>query len=225
MKRVFLMVVVVCTLVPSLAHAQIVTPSQLFLSCGTIRTGNQARQYGQHGMWLQYIVSTVRDINTCPLTVAVEAHVPGVAGSGLSTFGLFSASVNRQIPVPYPGTMGEQGNPRSHYLAAVADRGHAVPAGTPPDIGCRRLSWSCERRSIPCTSARSSSRGAGLVACVSSQLSAHRRHRPRRLQAHERRKGRPVRSERSTVWPSRSPGRDATRTMRFWCWIGTATDA
>jgi hypothetical protein len=110
MKRVFLMAVVVCTLVPSLAHAQVPTPSQLFLSCGTMRTGNQAKQYGQHGTWLQYIVSTSRDINTCPLTVAVEAHVPGVAGSGLSNVGVFTASVNRQIPVPYAAPWESKGS-------------------------------------------------------------------------------------------------------------------
>ena len=101
MKRFFIMVVVVCAF-PALGHAQIPLPSAFFGNCGQVRLGNDARQYGQRGMWLEYTVFTIRDVNTCPISVAVEAHVPGVAGSGLSAIGLFSASVNRQIPVPYP---------------------------------------------------------------------------------------------------------------------------
>lgn len=102
MKRFFIMVVAVCAF-PSFGHAQqIPLPSSFFGNCGQVRLGNDARQYGHYGLWLEYTVSTVRDINTCPISVAVEAHVPGVPNAGLSTFGLFSAAVNRQIPVPYP---------------------------------------------------------------------------------------------------------------------------
>jgi hypothetical protein len=100
MKRFFIMVVVVCAF-PALGQAQIPLPNSLFGGCGQVRLGNDARQYGQRGLWLEYTVFTTRDINTCPISVAVEAHVPGVAGSGLSSSGLYSASVNRQIPVPY----------------------------------------------------------------------------------------------------------------------------
>jgi len=108
MKRFLLMTVVVCTL-PSFGYAQIPVPSQWFGACGQIHIGNDARQYGQYGLWLEYIVFTTRDINTCPLTVAVAAHVPGVQHSGLFREGLFSASVNRQVMVPYSSTWESRG--------------------------------------------------------------------------------------------------------------------
>jgi hypothetical protein len=109
MKRVLLMMVAVWTLTPSLGYTQIPNPNQIFATCGQMVVGNQARQYGQHGLWLQYIVFTTREITTCPLTVAAEAHVPGVQHSGLSASGIFSASVNRQIPVPYAGRWESRG--------------------------------------------------------------------------------------------------------------------
>ncbi len=61
-------------------------------------------------MWLEYTVFTIRDVNTCPISVAVEAHVPGVASSGMSAIGLFSATVNRQVPVPVFRAVGEPGD-------------------------------------------------------------------------------------------------------------------
>ena len=100
MNRFFIMVVVVCAF-PAIGSAQIPLPSAFFGNCGQVRLGNDARQYGQRGMWLEYTVFTIRDINTCPISVAVEAHVPGVASSGMSAIGLYSATVNRQVPVPY----------------------------------------------------------------------------------------------------------------------------
>jgi hypothetical protein len=100
MNRFFIMVVVVCAF-PAIGFAQIPLPSAFFGNCGQVRLGNDARQYGQRGMWLEYTVFTTRDVNTCPISVAVEAHVPGVAGSGLSAIGMYSATVNRQVPVPY----------------------------------------------------------------------------------------------------------------------------
>jgi hypothetical protein len=108
MKRFFIITAVVCS-VPSLSHAQIPLPSSYFGNCGQVRLGNDARQYGQYGLWLEYNVSTVRDLNTCPISVAVEAHVGGVERSGLTAVGIFSASVNRQIPVPYPGVWESRG--------------------------------------------------------------------------------------------------------------------
>ena len=99
MNRFFIMVVVVCAF-PAIGSAQIPLPSAFFGNCGQVRLGNDARQYGQRGMWLEYTVFTIRDVNTCPISVAVEAHVPGVAGSGMSAIGMFSATVNRQVPVP-----------------------------------------------------------------------------------------------------------------------------
>ena len=110
MKRSLITAVLVCTFGASAAYAQqIPTPSQIFATCGQIRTGNSAHQFGHHGLWLEYIVWTARDVNLCPLTVEVEAHVPGVGGSGLTALGVFSASVNRQISVPYPGRWESKG--------------------------------------------------------------------------------------------------------------------
>jgi hypothetical protein len=111
MKRLLMVLVVVC-LLPSFAHAQIPLPNQWFGSCGQVRIGNDARQYGQFGLWLEYTVFTMRDVNTCPITVAVDAAVPGVANSGLSDLGLFSASVTRQVQVPYPDKWESRGRHR-----------------------------------------------------------------------------------------------------------------
>jgi hypothetical protein len=105
-----LITLVVCTFGASAAHAQqIPTPSQIFATCGQIRTGNDAHQFGHYGLWMEYIVWTARDVNLCPITVEVEAHVPGVEGSGLTDSGAFSASVRRQVPVPYPGRWQSSG--------------------------------------------------------------------------------------------------------------------
>ena len=103
MKRVFFALVVVCTLSPALAEAQVPTPNQLMVTCGQFKTGNDAHQWGQYGLFLEYIVFTQRDLNLCPLTVEVEAYVPGVANSGAASAGFIAASVVRQLPMPYAG--------------------------------------------------------------------------------------------------------------------------
>ena len=108
MKTLFVVAISVC-LFPSVSWAQLPLPNQFFGSCGEVRWQNDARQYGQFGMWLEYNVFTTRDVNTCPISVGVEAHVPGVSNSGLSATGLFSASVLRQIPVPHAGTWESRG--------------------------------------------------------------------------------------------------------------------
>jgi len=108
MKRFLAAAVVVCTF-PAIGQAQVPLPSQIFGSCGQIRTGNEARQYGQFGIWLEYNVYTTRDVNLCPLTLSAEAHVPGVAYSGHSNVGMFAASANRQLPVPYAGWWESRG--------------------------------------------------------------------------------------------------------------------
>ena len=81
MKRFVLMTVVVCTF-PSVGYAQFPMPSSWFAGCGQVRVGNGSTQIGQYGLWLEYDVFTIRDLNTCPVTVAVTAHVPGVPESG-----------------------------------------------------------------------------------------------------------------------------------------------
>jgi hypothetical protein len=103
MKRLFFALVVVCPLVPAAAHAQYPTPSQFMINCGQMRVGNESHQWGQFGHFLEYIVHTTRDANPCPLTVDVQAYVPGAPDSGASAAGFIAASVRRQIRVPYAG--------------------------------------------------------------------------------------------------------------------------
>jgi hypothetical protein len=111
MNRFLVTLAVVCLFMPSLAHAQVTipTPSQLIIGCGDIALFNQAKQYGHFNLFLEYIVSTTRSINACPLSVTVEAHVQGVSGSGYASTGWFSASANRQVLVPYPGEWTSKG--------------------------------------------------------------------------------------------------------------------
>ena len=108
MSRIVLMAVFVC-MFPALGHAQIPFPSSFVGNCGQVRLTNESRQYGQFGLWLQYDVSTTRDINSCPITLAVSAAVVGVEQSGLTGMGIWSASVSRQIPVPDPGRWQTRG--------------------------------------------------------------------------------------------------------------------
>jgi hypothetical protein len=108
MKRVLLATVLVCS-IPALGSAQIPLPSSIFANCGQVRIGNDSRQIGQYGMWLEYDVFTARDVNTCPISVAVTANVVGVSESGLTREGIWSASVSRQIPVPSPGPWQTRG--------------------------------------------------------------------------------------------------------------------
>lgn len=110
MNRILTTVAAVCLFLPTTGRAQAIpTPNQIFLTCGEVKRSNDARQYGHFGLWLEYIVATWRDFNLCPLTVNVEAHVPGVSNSGLSSAGVISASVNRQVPVPYPEVWSSKG--------------------------------------------------------------------------------------------------------------------
>jgi hypothetical protein len=108
MKKVVLGVAIALPLlVPTPSAAQSVT--DLLIGCGEVRGLNSAVQFGQFGLWLEYIVSTARTINTCPLTVAVQARVVNVSHSALSDEGLFSATARRQVLIPYPGTWQTDG--------------------------------------------------------------------------------------------------------------------
>jgi hypothetical protein len=102
MKRFVLMTVFVCAL-PAIGYSQVPLPSQIIANCGPMRFGNESRQFGQFSTWLQYDVYTMRDINSCPITVTVSANVAGVAESGLTRTGVFAASASREILVPTPG--------------------------------------------------------------------------------------------------------------------------
>lgn len=90
--------------VPSAARAQ-VKPSEedLRVTCGDIQRQNIAYQFGDYGTWLEYIVATNRSVNSCSMTVAVEARVVDAEQSAHSDSGLFSATARTQVPLPYPG--------------------------------------------------------------------------------------------------------------------------
>jgi hypothetical protein len=106
MKKALLLVAAMLLGV-SPVSAQSVT--DLLIGCGEVRSLNTSAQFGDFGLWVEYIVSTTRTVNTCPLTVAVQARVVNVSQSGLAETGVFSASVRRQIPVPYPGVWQTDG--------------------------------------------------------------------------------------------------------------------
>lgn len=77
--------------------------SVLVVNCGAFRNTNTSYQYGPY-VWLEYIVETTRDINTCPYYVSVEAWVVGHPGGSLtSNTDLFTASVRKPVLLPYYG--------------------------------------------------------------------------------------------------------------------------
>ena len=79
-----------------------------FLDCGEISRSNSSWQFGPNA-WVQYIVETSRSINLCPIEVVAEAWVNGVGNSGLASRAVFTASVSRQVPVPYWGNWTTSG--------------------------------------------------------------------------------------------------------------------
>jgi len=73
------------------------------LPCGgSVQTPNASSAFGTNG-WLQFSVSTIVPVNLCVAGVSVEAWVVGVAGSTTRKNGVWSASVQRQVPVPSSG--------------------------------------------------------------------------------------------------------------------------
>jgi hypothetical protein len=72
--------------------------------CGTtLARSNSSSQFGP-GPWLQYTASTSVDTNICVYLVSVDAFVVGIPNSGRSDWGVFTANVSRQVPVPSYGT-------------------------------------------------------------------------------------------------------------------------
>jgi len=102
-----LLVVATMLLGASPSYAQSVM--DLLIGCGEVRSVNTSAQFGDFGLWLEYIVSTNRTVNTCPITVAVQARVVNVEHSAHADSGLFSATARRQVPVPYPGVWQTDG--------------------------------------------------------------------------------------------------------------------
>ena len=71
--------------------------------CGSdLKRLNKSSQLGPN-FWLQYLVETTVDLNLCIFVVTVEANVQGIAGSAQSSWGVLSASVYKQLPVPRAG--------------------------------------------------------------------------------------------------------------------------
>lgn len=116
MKCLRLVVIAMVLFQPVAAYAQLPSPGDLKIACGDINRGNVAFQFGDFGMFLKYIVSTTRPVNACPMTVAVEAFVSNVAHSGLSDEGVFSASVSRDVPIPYPAIWYTNGVHKFSYF-------------------------------------------------------------------------------------------------------------
>jgi hypothetical protein len=94
--------------VPGVARAESGSDSIPFLNCGEIARSNTSWQFGPNA-WLQYIVETSRSVNLCPIEVVAEAWVSGVPNSGSSNRGFYTASVIRQVPVPYWGNWTTNG--------------------------------------------------------------------------------------------------------------------
>lgn len=69
---------------------------------GNASTPNASSQVGAD-LWVQYTVGTSVPFNLCVVGVMVDAHVAGVPGSALHVDGFWSATAQRQIPVPFPG--------------------------------------------------------------------------------------------------------------------------
>src|SRR5688572_20220696 len=117
MKKALLLVATM-VLGASPCFAQSVT--DLLIGCGEVRGTNMSAQFGDFGLWVEYIVSTNRTVNTCPLTVAAQARVVSVEHSAHAETGVFSATARRQIPVPYPGVWQTDGEHQFSVWLLVA---------------------------------------------------------------------------------------------------------
>jgi hypothetical protein len=92
---------------------------------GIVATPNASSQLGSN-LWLVYTVGTAVPFNVCVVGVMVDAHVAGVTGTGLHVEGFWSATAQRQVPVPTPGlwvTLGAH----AYYLLGVPPI--LIPAG------------------------------------------------------------------------------------------------
>jgi hypothetical protein len=77
--------------------------AQVPLLCGgTITITNTSIAFGTNG-WLLYTLNTSVPPNICTTRMHVDAFVMGVPGSALHREGFYTASAQRQIPVPYSG--------------------------------------------------------------------------------------------------------------------------
>jgi hypothetical protein len=119
MKVFRIAVTAMVLLVPAAGHAQLPSPGDLKIMCGDIQRENVAFQFGDFGMWLKYVVSTFRQVNSCAITVAVAADVTNVSQSGLSDEGVFSATATKEVLIPYPGVWYTNGFHRFSYFFTI----------------------------------------------------------------------------------------------------------
>src|SRR2546423_536889 len=80
-----------------------VYPQSIGIPCGgVVQTPNASAQLGSN-LWVVYTVGTTVPFNVCVVGVMADAHVAGVPGSALHANGFWSATAQRQVPVPVPG--------------------------------------------------------------------------------------------------------------------------
>jgi hypothetical protein len=138
MKRVLIALAVAVCLLPSTSEAQDQqTDSFPIPGCGsTLNVSNASAQFGPYN-WLQYNVQTNVDFNLCVFIVSVSAYTAGVDGSALSASGTFSASVTKQVPVPYYGTWTTNGTHSSAtsipFVFITANTTSQATVVAPPD--------------------------------------------------------------------------------------------
>ena len=97
MKRYLVLATVVCTLATPAAAQSIGVP------CGGVLVAtNSSTQFGQQGLWLQYTVTSSIPPNLCIAQTYVDAVVASVGGSAGHNQATWTASIQRQVPVPIP---------------------------------------------------------------------------------------------------------------------------
>ena len=96
-KRSLVLAAVVCTVAIPAAAQSIGAP------CGGLRVAtNSSTQFGQQGVWLQYTVTSSIAPNLCIAQTYVDVVVASVEGSAGHNQATWTASVQRQVPVPLP---------------------------------------------------------------------------------------------------------------------------
>jgi hypothetical protein len=113
MTRYFVMTALVCACAAPAAAQSIGVP------CGGVLVAtNSSTQFGQQGLWLQYTVTSSIPPNLCISQTYVDAVVASVAGSAGHDQATWTASIQRQVPVPIPNLYITNGR-HSYRLTAT----------------------------------------------------------------------------------------------------------
>ena len=117
MKRMFVVLGLVCLLAPQASIASADSNTYDFPVCGTVVNRNSSAQYGPFN-WLEYIVETHGVFDICgQWVVTAAADVPGVPNSGLTVDNAIGHAIaRRQVPVPFYGRWQTNG----HHWAATS---------------------------------------------------------------------------------------------------------